>query len=266
LQSKNQAPVIDLHASIGEGTTIGNACFIGKDVVIGKYNTIASHVVIDGHTTIGDHNTIKSHTVLGTAPQDIKSSTEGVALEIGDHNHIGSHVLISAGTDHGGGVTRIKDHNRLQDRIHIGHDVQMGSHCLMEENAALGGHTIVGDHVSFGDTAAVHQFVLIGNFAKVEAEAALTQDLPPYCNAAGNRAKIIGLHNEALLQQCNPTEQQALKESYYILFESHESPKVGAEKILEKSPLECVSALCQFIANSKRGIPFRRTVDVNKKV
>ncbi len=262
----NQASIIDPKASIGEGTTIGEACFIGKNVVIGKNNTIASHVIIDGNTHIGDHNTVATHTVLGTAPQDIKTTSDEVSLQIGNHNHIGAYVLISAGTDHGGKVTRIKDHNRLMDRIHIGHDVQMKNHCLMEEDAALGGHVIVGDHVSFGRSAAVHQFVEIGNFAKIEAEAALTQDVPPYCRVSGNRAKVTGLHQEVLVQHFDETEQQALNDAYHHLFESHESPKACAVKALEEPQIESVAALYQCIADSKRGIPFRRKLDVNEKV
>jgi UDP-N-acetylglucosamine acyltransferase len=215
---------------------------------------------------IGDHNTIETHTVLGTAPQDIKSTSEEVALKIGDHNHIGAYVLISAGTDHGGGVTKIGDYNQLGEKIHIGHDVQMGNHCFMEEDAALGGHTIVRDYVSFGRSAAVHQFVKIGNFAKVEAEAALTQDVPPYCKVSGNRAKVTGLHQEMTEQYLNETEQQALSDAYHSLFESDESPKACAIKALEKPQPESVASLYQSIVDSKRGIPFRRKLDVNEKV
>ena len=256
--------VIEPQAVIGEGTTIGEGCFIGKHVVIGKHNTIASQVVIDGYTTIGEHNTIGTHTVLGTAPQDIKSTSTDVGLIIGDHNQIGAEILISAGTDHGGKITRIGDHNRLMDRIHIGHDGQMQHHCLMEEASALGGHVIIASHVTLGKTAAVHQFVEIGEGAIVSQDAALTQDLPPYCIATGNRAKVSGLNLELLPALSIPqTEIDALKEAYHTLFETHLSPKAHAISALETETLETLKTLYHFIANSKRGIPFRRNTDVN---
>ena len=263
MSSRAPEPIIDPLATIGAGTTIAEGCVIGKHVTIGEGNTIAPYVVIDGHTTIGDHNTIASHTVLGTPPQDIKSSSETVGLRIGDHNQIGAYSLISAGTDHGGGLTVVGDHNRLMARIHIGHDVQMGDHCYMAEDAALGGHTVVEDHVHFGVTAAVHQFVHIGSYADVTDEAALTQDVPPYCRVSGNRAKLSGLNQQAIERLFDTKERHALEDAYRELFEEDGSPKASAQKALEASHPASSSALYQFVANSKRGVPFRRRSDVH---
>ena len=262
----NQAAIIDPNASIGEGTTIGEACFIGKHVIIGKHNTIASHVIIDGHTTIGDHNHIGTHTVLGTAAQDIKTTSTEVGLQIGDHNKIGAFALISAGTDHGGRMTRIGDHNWLMDKIHVGHDVQMGNHCLMHDEAALGGHMIIQDHVGLGKDTSVHQFVEIGEYAYIEAGAALTQDIPPYCVASGNRAKVIRIHTEILKQEISERTLDALTDAYETLFETSVSPKEHAVKALNDEQVEPVKKLYQFIADSKRGIPFRRKINVNEKM
>ena len=254
--------VIDPKASIGKGTVIGDACYIGSNVILGENNHIASHVVIDGHTTIGNNNTIGDHTVLGTAPQDIKSTSDNIGLSIGSHNTIGSRVFITAGTEHGGMMTRIGDHNQMGNGIHIGHDVQLGSHCLMEEDAALGGHVVVGDHVSFGSDTAVHQFVEIGSHACLTAGAALTQDLPPCCSAEGNRAKITRLHQETLEKHFSTEEQSAIQEAYSGLF-SALSPKEHAEQALEKETVGIVQEFYRFIVGSKRGIPFKRKTNAN---
>jgi len=262
----NQPAIIDPNASIGEGTTIGEGCVIGKHVSIGKHNTIASYVIIDGHTTIGDHNHIGTHSVLGTAPQDIKTTSSEVGLNLGDHNEVGAYVLISAGTDHGGRVTVIGDHNRLMDHIHIGHDVQMGNHCQMDEKSALGGHMIIQDYVYFGEDASVHQFVEIGEYARIAEGAALTQDIPPFCVASGNRAKITGLHTEILHQKFSHETVQALTDAYGALFRGELSPKEQALKAVDQEEIEPVKKLYQFITNSKRGIPFRRNMNVNEKM
>ncbi len=249
--------MIEEGATIGEGSTIGAYSVIGKHVVIGKHNRIGTHVVIDGHTTIGDNNSIDTHTVLGTAPQDIRNGTAQVALRIGNDNQIGSRVFITAGTEHGGGITALGDNNQLQDGVHIGHDVQMGSHCVMQEDAALGGHVIVGEHVIFGKDAAVHQFVEIGNHASLSDGAALTQDLPPYCTAEGNRAKITGLHQASLDRYLSDTQKADITKAYARLF-TDTSPKEQALSALEtRQPVVC-NILYRFIADSKRGIPFKR--------
>ncbi len=249
--------IIEAGATIGEGSTIGDYCFIGKHVVIGKNNIIGSHVILDGNTTIGDNNSIDTHSVLGTAPQDIRTNSDKVGLLIGDNNRIGSHTFITAGTEHGGLTTTVGDNNQLEDGIHIGHDVQMANHCVMQEDAALGGHVIVGEHVIFGKDAAVHQFVEIGNFASLADGAALTQDLPPYCTAEGNRAKITGLHQASLDKYLSAEEVTDIKKAYIQLF-TNASPKEQALSALQiQQPTVC-KILYRFIADSKRGIPFKR--------
>jgi len=255
--------IIETGASIGQGTTIGHNCHIGKHVIIGTNNHIADHVVISGNTTIGNHNSIAAYTVLGTAPQDIKPTSADVSLEIGNHNAIDSHVLISCGTDGGGKITHIGDHNRLMKSTHIGHDVQMGNHCLMKEGSALGGHVIVKDYVTFGKRAAVHQFVEIGELASLEDHAALTQDLPPYCTVVGNRAKLIGINPNIKQSSLSSEEISQLKEAYHTLFETKQSPKVYALHALTTTNSEILKKLYHTIAHSKRGIPFKRNENVN---
>ncbi len=262
----NAIAIIETGATVGQGTTIGEACYIGKDVTIGCNNHIADHVVITGNTTIGDHNTIASYSVLGTAPQDIKPTSEEVSLNIGNHNEIGRHVLISCGTDGGGKITRIGHHNQLMNSTHIGHDVQMESYCVMREESALGGHVIVDHAVTFGVAAAVHQFVEIGEHAFLADHAALTQDLPPYCAVSGNRAKLTGITPLLSKASLSQTEVTLLKETYHALFESAVSPKEYALQALEKTDSQILKKIYQCIAHSKRGIPFKRNENVNKKM
>ncbi len=257
--------VIENGAAIGEGTTVGERSFIGKNVKIGKNNTIAPMVVIEGNTTIGDNNSIGSNTVLGSAPQDIKTTTDSVELRIGDGNCIGKYVFMTAGTEHGGGTTKIGNKNIFEDGVHIGHDVHLGSGCILENNAALGGHVVVGDHVKLGKNSSVHQFVHIGSFAKLEEEGVLTQDLPPYCMAEGNRAKISGLNSDGIKKHFDKSLLECIKKAFLAVFDGT-SPKDNAKKELNKNrPKEC-SDLYSFILDSKRGIPFKRNINVKQKV
>jgi len=256
----HHSSIIEDGASIGTGTSVSRYCFIGKDVVIGQDNTIESHCVITGDTTIGNGNIIASHSVLGTAPQDIKPTSDSVCLHIGDENHIGQYVLISSGTDSGGGITNIGDQNKLMDRAHIGHDVQMGSDCSMHTDSALGGHVEVDDGVDFGESSAVHQFVAVGESARLEPMSALTQDLPPYCVAEGNRAKVIGLNID---ERFSSTQKDSISSAYSILFESAASPIQSAKNALDDSDSTEAEKLYRFIIGSSRGIPLKRKIDVN---
>lgn len=253
-------------ANIGTGTTIGACCFIGENVVIGKNNIIQDYAVIDGYTTIGDGNKIGHHTVLGTSPQDIKTTSHKVKLKIGDNNIIENNVFITAGTDHGGFTTHIGDQNHIMGYVHIGHDVRIDDNCTLEHATALGGHAEVSSHAHFEENTSVHQFVAIGKYARTCVNAAVTQDIPPFCKADGNRAKIVGV-NRSIKNHYTKEQFLAIQDAYANIFDSG-SPKDNATVIISSNKnrsMECME-LYNFIKDSERGIPFKRNINVNKKM
>ena len=68
---------------------------------------------------------------IGVAPQDLKYGGEPTETVIGDENTIRESVTISRGTVKGGGVTRLGSNCLLMAYVHIGHDSQVGSHCIL---------------------------------------------------------------------------------------------------------------------------------------
>ncbi len=95
--------------------------------------------------------------------------------------------------------------------VHIGHDVQMGDNCILANGATLAGHVELGDFVVIGGLTPVHQFVHIGEFAMIAGASALSQDIPPYCLAEGNRAIIRGLNLVGLRRHISREEIDELK-------------------------------------------------------
>jgi len=261
--TKETNAVVDATATIGQGTTIGDFCYIGKNVTIGANNTIEPYAIIESNTTIGDNNHIASYAVVGSAPQDIKTTSPDVSLKIGSNNFIGSHSLISAGTDHGGMVTRIGNNNKLHQKIHIGHDVQMADECVMDDDSALGGHITISNGVHFKDSSAVHQFVDIAKYATIESNAALTHDVPPFCIASGNRAKIVDLDKEKASEILGAETAQELKDAYDYMTEGGHSPYEYACIALQSDLSSEVRDFYSFIANSQRGVSFTRSNNVN---
>jgi UDP-N-acetylglucosamine acyltransferase len=62
----------------------------------------------------------------------------------------------------------------------------------------------VGDFAALGGLAAVHQFVRIGAYAFIGAGSMVSQDVPPYVLACGDRAKIYGLNSIGLKRRDFP--------------------------------------------------------------
>jgi len=250
--------VIEDGAVIGENVEIGAFCHISAQTTIGEGTTIAQGACIYGKTTIGKNNRIFSHAVIGSIPQDLKFNGEDVELIIGDNNTIREFTLFNPGTQGGGGKTLIGNKNLFMGYVHLGHDVIIGDNCILANAATLAGHVELGNNVVVGGMTPIHQFVHIGDFAMVGGASALSQDVPPYCMAEGNRATLRGLNLTGLRRHIERDEINELKSAYRELFESGRPLKDVAEEILKNNKNNYVKNLCDFVINTKRGIPFER--------
>ncbi|DAB29562.1 MAG TPA: acyl-[acyl-carrier-protein]--UDP-N-acetylglucosamine O-acyltransferase [Sulfurimonas sp. UBA12504] len=254
----SQLAVIEEGALIGENVEIGPFCFISSQTTIGDGTTIAQGACIYGKTSIGKNNRIFSHAVLGSIPQDLKFAGENVELIIGDNNTIREFTLFNPGTKGGGSKTVIGNQNLFMGYVHLGHDVIIGDNCIFANAVTLAGHVVIGNHTVVGGMTPIHQFVTIGDFAMIAGASALSQDVPPYCLAEGNRATLRGLNLNGLRRHLERDDINALKSAYRDLFESGRPLKESAEEILKNTTNQYVKNLCNFVIETKRGIPFER--------
>lgn len=257
--------IIEDGALLGKNVSIGPFACIGKKVRIGDNTSISSHTVIEGDTTIGKNNRIFSHAAIGTVPQDLKYAGEDVKLVIGDNNTIREFTLLNPGTKGGGSVTKVGSGNLLMAYVHLGHDVVIGDNCILANAATLAGHVELGNHVVIGGFTPVHQFIHIGDYAMIGGASALTQDIPPYCLAEGNRASLRGLNLTGLRRSMSREDINLLKVAYRKLFEQGNPLQEVAQDIFKNTKSDKVKKLCEFIKTSKRGIPFKRIQNEDKK-
>jgi UDP-N-acetylglucosamine acyltransferase len=252
----HQTALINRQAEIDSDVEIGPYSVIGAGVKIGKETKVASHVVIEGRTSLGQGNTIYQFATIGSRPQDLKYRGEASELIIGKHNTIREYVSLNPGTAGGGIVTRVGDHNLLMMHCHIAHDCLIGSHNIIANGATLGGHVVVEDHVIVGGLVGIHQFARIGSGAILGAGSMVSKDVPPFCNATGDRARLRGLNLEGLKRRgFTAAAIDALKKAYRIIFQSKLKTKDALEKVRrEISPTAEIEILLAFIAQSQRGI------------
>src|SRR6185503_5813309 len=121
----------DEKAEVAEDVEIGPFCVIGPDVKIYSGCKLLNNVTVLGNTTIGRDNVFFPNSVVGAAPQDLKYKGGNTRLEIADSNVFREAVTIHTGTEKGIGVTRIGSNNLLMVNVHLGHDVQLGSRCII---------------------------------------------------------------------------------------------------------------------------------------
>jgi UDP-N-acetylglucosamine acyltransferase len=252
----HETAVVDRHAELDVDVEVGPYSVIGPGVSIGKGTKIKSHVVIEGRTALGEGNLIFQFATVGSIPQDLKFKGEPSELIIGSHNVIREYVSLNPGTAGGGMVTRVGDHNLFMMYCHIAHDCILGNRNIIANGATLGGHVVIQDHVIVGGLVGIHQFVKIGSGAILGAGSMVSKDVPPFCNATGDRARLRGLNTEGLRRRgFDPTKIDALRKSYRIIFKSKLKTKDALDKVRREVPLSPeIEDLVSFVANSQRGI------------
>ncbi|HET7005235.1 MAG TPA: acyl-ACP--UDP-N-acetylglucosamine O-acyltransferase, partial [Candidatus Binatia bacterium] len=229
--------VVDPHAELASDVEIGPYVVIGTNVKIADGTKIRSHAVIDGITTIGRGNVIFPFATVGTIPQDLKYRDEPSELVIGDNNTIREFASLNPGTVGGGMITRVGSQNLLMMYCHIAHDCIVGNRNVIANGATLGGHVVIEDNVIVGGLVGIHQFVRIGTGAILGAGSMVSKDVPPFCNATGDRAKLHGLNVEGMKRRgFDQAKIDAIHKAYRIVFRSKLKISEALEKIRQELP------------------------------
>lgn len=253
--SIHPSAVIAEGAVIPASCTVGPFCTVGPEVVLGAGCNLISHVVLDGRTRIGARNTFYPFGAIGVAPQDLKYKGEPTETEIGDDNTIRESVTISRGTTKGGGITRIGSGNLLMAYVHIGHDSQVGSHCILANCATLAGHVTIEDYASVGAFCPVHQFCTVGQYSFIGGGTIVTQDVLPYSLTSARREnKAFGMNKVGLTRRgFTPERLQKLQKAFRYLLAAKMNTSQALEKIKDLGG-EDAAVLASFIEKSQRGV------------
>jgi UDP-N-acetylglucosamine acyltransferase len=253
--SIHPSAVVAAGAVIPASCAIGPYCTIGAEVVLGDHCTLVSHVVLDGRTRIGARNRIFPFTSIGIAPQDLKYAGEPTETDIGDDNTFRECITVSRGTQKGGGITRIGSNNLLMAYVHIGHDSQVGSHCILANAATLAGHVIIEDYASVGAFSPVHQFCTVGQYAFIGGGTIVTQDVLPFSLTSSRREnKAFGMNKVGLTRRGFSNERlTTLQKAFRLLLASRLNTTQAVEKIRELEG-DDAQIIADFITRSQRGV------------
>jgi len=243
-------------AELDDDVDIEAYVILGPKVRIGRGTRVGPHTVIDGRTTIGCDNQIFHHASVGAVPQDLKYRGEDSELIIGNQNVIREFATLHIGTSAGGMVTRVGDQNLLMNFSHVAHDSLLGSHIVVANGAQLAGHVVLEDYVIVGALVGIHQFVKIGESAILGAGAMVSQDVPPFCNATGDRARLHGLNLVGLKRRgFSPGLVRNIKQTYRIVFKSGLKVAEALARARQEVPTSPeIEHFLAFIQAAERGV------------
>ncbi|MGD8394476.1 MAG: UDP-3-O-(3-hydroxymyristoyl)glucosamine N-acyltransferase [Candidatus Eiseniibacteriota bacterium] len=178
--------VIEGGARIGDRSIIGALVHVGRDSAIGRDSHLHPGVVVREDCRLGDRVIVHAGTVIGsdgfgfawdgTCHRKIPQ-TGGVVVD--DDVEIGAGCAIDRGTV---GETRIGRGCRLDNLVHIGHNVQVGEHTLIIAQVGIGGSTRIGKHVTLAGQVGIVGHVEIGDGVQIGAQAGVISSI-----AAGTR-------------------------------------------------------------------------------
>jgi UDP-N-acetylglucosamine acyltransferase len=252
----HKTAIVHRKAQLAGDIGVGPYTVIGENVKIGRGTKIGPHVVIQGWTEIGEENQIFQFASIGTDPQHTKYRGERTRLKIGNRNIIREFVTMNLGTEGGEGITTLGDDNFFMAYSHLAHDCEVGNNTLFANSATLAGHVIVEDYAIIGGLVAIHQFVRVGTLAMIGGGSMVSQDIPPYTLAVGDRARLYGLNLIGLRRRgfSNKTIVK-LKRAYRIVFHSRLKLSEAVKKVRESlGDIPEVKNFIDFIESSKRGI------------
>jgi UDP-3-O-[3-hydroxymyristoyl] glucosamine N-acyltransferase len=146
--------VIGEDAHIGEGTQIGAHSVIGAGSWIGDNCRIHPRVTLYANVRIANRVEIHAGAVLGADGfgyaygdgRHWKFPQAGL-VEIGDDVEIGANATIDRGSLDD---TRIAEGVKLDNLVHVGHNVQIGAHSVVAAQSGISGSSTLGHHVIVG--------------------------------------------------------------------------------------------------------------------
>jgi UDP-N-acetylglucosamine acyltransferase len=258
--SIHPSATVGSRASIAADAEIGPYCVIDGEVEIGAGTVVESSARIGsryGRVKIGTHNHIQHGAVLGGPPQDHSyQSGAYTALEIGDHNRIGEFVSINLGTQKGGGVTRLGDHNFVMAYTHIGHDCQIAEHVVIVNGAQFAGHVTIEHHALVSGLTGFTQFTRIGAYAFLAAGAFANKDIPPFTIAEGHWAVPRALNRVGLKRAgFNAVERKNIERAVRLLLDR----ALTIDEVLARIESDCapspqIEHFVSFVKSSERGV------------
>jgi UDP-3-O-[3-hydroxymyristoyl] glucosamine N-acyltransferase len=209
--------VIDSTAEIHPSAYIGPNCTIEADCVIGEGSAIHGNVYLYAKTRIGRNVTIYAGSTIGADGFGYERNERGEfetfphlgGVVIEDNVEIGANACIDRGTL---SDTIVRAGARIDNLVHIAHNVIVGRHAAVIADAMIGGSTRIGDYAWVAPSACLRDRISVGDSATIGLGAVVVKDVPAGLTVIGAPARNATEY-KSLLREMSKLAQAAAAES-----------------------------------------------------
>ena len=197
--------VISDGATIRRGTFIGSGVTILHDVEIGEESHIESNVTI-GFAVIGKRAYIKTGARIGQQGFGFHVGKTGITdvlqigrVIIGDDVQIGANCTIDRGSM---SDTQIGSHSRLDNLVHIAHNVEIGEYCVIAAQTGIAGSTKIGSQCFLGGQVGIAGHISVEDKVTIAAQSGVMRNIRSGSKVAGTPAgNAINWHRQTVALQ-----------------------------------------------------------------
>jgi UDP-3-O-[3-hydroxymyristoyl] glucosamine N-acyltransferase len=197
-----QEPVaIGAHAVIGHGVQLGKnvrigaGCVLGDGVAVGDDTQLNPGVTLYSGTALGKRVIVHAGAVLGSdgfgylpgkGGEDHRKIPHVGRCLIGDDIEIGANTCIDRGSVDD---TVIGSGTKIDNLVHIAHNVRIGARCLIMAQVGISGSCLVEDDVILAGQVGLVDHLTIGRGARMLAQAGTIADIPAGATMFGTLAR-----------------------------------------------------------------------------
>ena len=195
-------PLLSDEASIHETAKIGNDVYIGPNSNIGKVeigdNTlIMGNVWIGDNVKIGNNVIIQAGCVLGADGYGYNRDNDKKAIQfphiggiiIEDYVELGANTCVDNGALE---PTIIKKGAKIDNLVHIGHNVKIGQGVYIAAQTSIAGSTVIGNYTEIWTGVNIADGLTIGENCFVGMGSVVLKNIESNKKCFGNPAKVFG--------------------------------------------------------------------------
>ena len=201
----NKKSILGKNCSIEDNVIIKDNVKIGNNVIIKSGTVIDSNSIIGDETFINSNVTINHDVIIGSRcyiESGVVIGSDGFGTVSCDGKHVriphigkvilkddvllGSNCTIDRGTIND---TIINENTKIDNMVHIGHNVIIGKSCLICAQTGIGGSCNIGNNVTIGGKVGFIDHINVGDNSRIVAHSMVYKSIPENSYFSGDPAK-----------------------------------------------------------------------------